>query len=100
MNRLLIIFSLFLPLSVLASDNHYCNDKAVAKEWNDVLLKYPDDHNLRNLVSLRDRLCARVKKGQIPVDAATRQFEDARERLIDIWRKRNDQRMIYIENAA
>ena len=100
MLRILIIITLILPFSVLATDGHYCNDETVAKQWSDLLLKHPDDYKLKRLVNLRDRLCDRVKKGQIPVDAATKQFEDAREELIEVWRKRNEQRMIYIENAA
>jgi len=100
MRTLLLIVALLNPVFVFATRDHYCNEVSVAEEWSGLLLKYSDDHKLRNLVSLRDRLCDRVKKGQIPVDAATKQFEDAREELIEVWRKRNEQRMIYIENAA
>jgi hypothetical protein len=96
----LTAFLLLEPLSAFAMDDNYCLDKSVDQEWGHLLLKYPNDIGLKNLVNLRSRLCTRVIKGEIPVDAATTQFESAREKLMEQWRNKNKQRMIPMGEVA
>ncbi len=60
-------------------DINYCTDKESWKEWDDLIVKYPDDEDITILHALRLGLCAKVSRGDISVRQATDIFEKARD---------------------
>ena len=85
LKRLLIIFTvLFLAtVSVTAEEENYCQDKASWKEWDELVAKYPNDMDIQTLHALRLGLCAKVQRGDITIQQATKIFESARVAIIN-----------------
>lgn len=69
-----------------------CYDREAEYGWQKLLAKYPGDYDLRNLYQLRHTLCRQVENNTLPLDAASKRFEEARQRLIQKWRKQNERR--------
>ena len=85
LKRLLIIFTvLFLAaVSVTAEEENYCQDKESWKEWDELVAKYPGDTDIQTLHALRLGLCAKVQRGDITIQQATKIFESARVAIIN-----------------
>lgn len=66
-----------------------CKDPEAVTAWQELLQRYPDDHDLRNLYLLRDDLCLAVARGSVDLGAASVRFERARERLMRKWQQQN-----------
>lgn len=61
---------------------NYCHDKVTWKEWSELVLKYPNDPQLKVLYSLRAGLCVMVEQGLATLDEATTIFESFRSEAI------------------
>jgi len=75
----------------LAEETNYCHDAAVEAQWTELIEKSPADMDLQALHALRLGLCMKVDRGDLSVEQATKVFERARSRLLEIRRhgKRN-----------
>ena len=94
--RIFLVSILFIPASFadVAYEDTYCSDPASLDEWKRLVARNQDSREIRHLFSIRARLCERMKSGDIPVDAAVRQFEDERKRIIKKMYKRIKERYI------
>lgn len=89
---LTLLFGLLSQINPSLADKpevNHCLNPEVADHWQALIRKYPEDDDLRALVSLRIHLCEEVARGAITVDEATLRFETAREALAEKWRQRN-----------
>lgn len=89
---LTLLVGLFLQINPVFADEpeiNHCLNPEVTKHWQELIQKYPDDDDLRDLVSLRNHLCEEVARGIITVDQATLRFETAREALMKKWKEHN-----------
>jgi hypothetical protein len=66
-----------------------CKDPEAVAAWQELLQRYPDDHDLRNLYLLRDDLCVAVERGSVGLSEASERFERARDRLMQKWQRQN-----------
>lgn len=77
---------LFLPAACIADSGkepaNYCQDPESWKEWNELLVKHPQDDPIYALYATRLGLCSMVESNTIDLDRATRIFEKMRETLI------------------
>ena len=69
---------------------HYCDDMEAWAEWKALIIKFPDDDNLRAAYSLRLGLCQEVKEGTIDTQRAISIFDRYMEALK--WRAFNLER--------
>ena len=81
---LILLITLISCQSFLAQDqpHNYCNDKESWKEWDDLVLKYPNDMDIQALHALRVGLCVKVKNGTISFELATEIFNNMHEMVI------------------
>lgn len=84
----LVSAALFAAPAAIAVETD-CDDPEAVAAWQDLLQRYPDDHDLRNLYLLRDDLCLAVARGSVDLGAASERFERARERLMRKWQLQN-----------
>jgi hypothetical protein len=84
----LVSAALFSAPAAIAVETD-CDDPEAVAAWHDLLQRYPDDHDLRNLYLLRDELCLSVERGSVGLVDAAERFERARERLIQKWQQQN-----------
>jgi hypothetical protein len=68
---------------VYAEGENYCRDKESWKEWDALVEKNPNDMEVQALHALRIGLCAKVDRGGITLEQATRIFESIREGLVE-----------------
>jgi hypothetical protein len=87
----LVSAALFAAPAAIAVETD-CDDPEAVAAWQDLLQRYPDDHDLRNLYLLRDELCLSVERGSVGLVEAAERFERARERLIQKWQQQNQRR--------
>lgn len=94
--RIALISILFATSSFaeVVYEDTYCNDPESLEEWISLVERNQDSSEVRKLFSIRTRLCERMKSGDIPVDAAVKQFEDERKRIIKRMYKRIKERYI------
>ncbi len=100
MKKTLTLALLFLPLLALADKTvtdttgadkvkktsiNYCQDADKAKEWEGMLLKYPEDLGIIKLYALRVGLCKSVKDRKITLDMAIDVFNIEHEKLLLEW---------------
>ena len=52
--------------------DNYCKDPASWQQWQELLLKHPEDDAIHALYATRRGLCTMVESGQIDMDRATR----------------------------
>ena len=90
--RVFIGLSLILIFcsSVYAESENYCHDEKSWKEWDALVEKDPNDMEVQALHALRIGLCAKVDRGGITLDQATKIFESAREAIIQ--KRKEDQK--------
>jgi len=81
---LIFLITLFSCQSLPAQDqpHNYCNDSESWKEWDDLVMKYPDDIDIQALHALRVGLCAKVSVGSISFEMASDIFNRMHERGI------------------
>ena len=81
----MLLLILYTPAATPAEKKevNYCNDKESWKEWDDLVVKYPNDEYIIILHSLRLGLCAKVSRGDITVQQATDIFEKVRTIIIE-----------------
>ena len=83
----LILLVFFLsPASIPAEKEeevNYCNGEESWEEWDNLVVKYPNDADIIILHSLRLGLCAKVQRGDITVQQATDIFEKVRSIIIE-----------------
>ena len=65
--------------SVLA-DVNYCDDPAVDVEWESIIAGSNGAPEPLYMYRLRERLCDRVRSGELPLDTAIDHFESERDR--------------------
>ena len=75
---------------VYAESENYCHDEKSWKEWDAIVEKNPNDTEVQALHALRIGLCAKVDRGGITLDQATKIFESAREAIIQ--KRKEDQK--------
>ena len=86
--RVVLLFLLSTASSNTVAEDNYCSDPDVEREWKQLIVNADGAPEPRYLYNLRARLCSRVQAGELPVGAATKQFEDVRERVIRKMRER------------
>ena len=69
---------------------NYCKDPESWKEWNELLVKHPQDDPIYALYATRLGLCSMVESRTIDLDRATRIFEKMRETLITKYRQQEE----------
>lgn len=79
---LLFILLVFSTQCVIAAEN-YCNDQESWKKWDELVQKYPDDHDIQTLHALRIGFCFKVERGDLTVEQATEIFEEARGFIVE-----------------
>lgn len=94
MKGIILGAALAFTAAVQAQDNHYCHDPESHEQWDALIHKYPDDNDLRELVTLREQLCTQVDNGSMTVDVASARFEAARTRLQLKWESQNKAKRI------
>ncbi len=75
---------------VYAESENYCHDQKSWKVWDALVEKNPNDMEVQALHALRIGLCAKVDRGGITLEQATRIFEGIREGLVQ--KRKEDQR--------
>ena len=83
---LMLFLVLHMPAAAQGNEKkevNYCNDEESWKEWDDLVVKYPNDEDIIILHALRLGLCAKVSRGDIKVQQATDIFEKVREIIIE-----------------
>jgi hypothetical protein len=75
---------------VYAESENYCHSEKSWKEWNALVAKNPNDEEVQALHALRIGLCAKVNRGGITLEQATRIFEGIREGLVQ--KRKEDQK--------
>ena len=86
---LFTLCSTLLVYSILfAESENYCRDQDSWKEWDELVQKYPNDHEFQALHALRIGLCVKIDKGSITIEQAIDIFENAREAIVE---KRKDE---------
>ena len=63
--------------------HNYCKDSESWKEWDDLVMKYPDDMDIQALHALRIGLCIKVEAGTISFEVATDIFNRLHDMVID-----------------
>ena len=81
---LILLITLFFCQSLPAQDqsHNYCNDSESWKEWDGLVMKYPDDIDIQALHALRVGLCAKVSAGSISFKMVTDIFNRMHEMVI------------------
>lgn len=69
---------------------NYCQDPESWKEWNELLVKHPQDDPIYALYATRLGLCSMVESNTIDLNRATRIFEKMRETLITKYREQEE----------
>jgi len=83
---LLILF--YLPCCAYSDTVNYCNDPDVKQEWSQLMLKYGDIPEWKDINQYRIRLCNEVNNGIISLEKAIDLFEDKRAEKIEQLRHR------------
>jgi len=83
-----LLLLLYLPCSAYSDTVNYCNDPNVNQQWSQLMLKYGDIPEWRDINQYRIELCNEVKKGSISLEDAIDQFEDKRAEKIEQLRHR------------
>ena len=89
-----LALTLFLADPCIADSGNkpanYCKDSESWKEWNELLVKHPQDDPIYALYAIRLGLCSMVESRTIDLDRATRIFEKMRETLITKYREQEE----------
>ena len=96
--KIYIIYALALTLLLAVPSiadsgkeaDNYCKDAESWKEWNELLVKHPQDDPIYALYATRLGLCSMVESRTINLDRATRIFEKMRETLITKYREQEE----------
>ena len=95
--KIIILFSLCSTLMVhstlFAETENYCHDQDSWKEWDELVEKYPNDHEVQALHALRIGLCVKIDRGSITVEQAIDIFESAPEAILDKRKNENRKEM-------
>jgi hypothetical protein len=90
--RHLIISFIFLASPVWAEEpRNFCSDTEVNHQWDEALVKYPEDQLLLNLSAVRTTLCDMLSRNQIDLETARNAWEDALTDTLVEW-ARNEQK--------
>ena len=85
--NLLYIFLLFFLLILIdrnsIAEENYCNDLDSWEEWDELVVKNPNDMDIQTLHALRLGLCFKVERGDLTLQQATDIFESARDVILD-----------------
>lgn len=92
MKGIILGTTLALTCAVQAQGNHYCHDPESHAQWDALIQKYPNDRDLRELVTLREQLCAQIDNSSMTVEIASARFEAARKQLQLKWETQNKAR--------
>ena len=101
LHRIVVWLLLLSPLTYFAQGDeaaNYCVDEKVAREWQQLLSKYPNDDAIVKLYALRTGLCELVKQNQLALERAIDIFET--ERLQVITEKQWQRERIFPEQGA
>ena len=81
---LILLATVIFHQPLLAQDQpyNYCNDEESWKEWDDLVMKYPEDMDIQALHALRVGLCIKVENGTISFEMATDIFNRMHEMVI------------------
>ncbi len=71
---LIVLFIIFLCSSAQAQDVNYCHDEQSWEEWNQLVLRYPNDRDVQILHALRIGLCKKVEQNTIRMGEAIEIF--------------------------
>jgi len=66
---------------ITETSTNYCHDAVKLKEWEGMLLKYPDDLGIIKLYALRGGLCDAVDKKKITLDMGIDIFNSEHQKL-------------------
>lgn len=89
---LILVPILLVPFAASSTTVNYCNDPAVEREWSELLVKYRDIPEWRDINQYRKRLCRQVNSGDLTIDEAIDLFERVRTKKIEHLRKRLERR--------
>ena len=78
-----LLLLLYLPCSAYSDSVNYCNDPNVNHQWSQLMLKYGDIPEWRDINQYRIELCNEVKNGSISLEDAIDQFEEKRAEKIE-----------------
>ena len=77
------IIAFIISVSYVSAEEptNYCKDPESWEQWEDLILKYPNDREIQTLHALRIGLCLKVEQGTISFEMATELFNQAHERV-------------------
>ena len=83
-----LLLLLYLPSSAFSDTVNYCSDPNVNRQWSQLMLKYGDIPEWRDINQYRIELCNEVKNGSISLEDAIGLFEDKRSEKIEHLKRR------------
>ncbi len=96
MRKILIVLSyIFLFTSAYAQDVNYCQDEQSWEEWNQLVLKYPNDRDVQILHAVRIGLCRKIEAGTILFEVARDAFNHMHQMVVKRAKQEEKQ---YLEN--
>ena len=88
MHRRVLCLILILPLHVVADTTPYCEDPAVIQDWEQQVKQNAASDNWQRLHAMWLGLCDKVRQENIDQNRASRLFEDERERILRLEKRR------------
>ena len=79
---------LFFSTQCVNAAENYCNEEESWKKWDELVQKYPNDHDIQTLHALRIGFCLKIERGDLTIEQATEIFERARGIIVN--KKRAD----------
>jgi len=89
------LFCFFMISVVCAQESNYCHDEQSWKDWDALVLKYPNDKGVQMLHAVRIGLCRKIENGTISFEVAQDAFNQMHEIAIE---RAKQERKHYLEN--
>ncbi|MEZ5583763.1 MAG: hypothetical protein R3F37_14340 [Candidatus Competibacteraceae bacterium] len=90
--RYLLLFLALLTAPAWAEEpRNFCSDPEVNRQWEEALVKYPEDPLLIKLSAVRSALCSMLSQEQIDLETARNAWEDELTDALVEW-ARNEQK--------
>ncbi len=89
------LFCLSILSLAWAQEPNYCHDEKSWKDWDALVLKYPNDKGVQMLHAVRIGLCRKIEKGTISFEVARDAFNQMHEVAIE---RAKQERKRYLEN--
>jgi len=77
MRYLILLLTLLAWPAWAEEPRNFCSDTEVNRQWEEALVKYPEDPLLLKLSAVRTSLCGMLSHNQIDLETARNAWEDA-----------------------